>query len=78
MTWKTLFLITNFPKSQVLRNYVFGYCETHVTMALDYASVFNHHESANVKAVKFVENAPGSDLEFQVRMGFACVGIAMF
>ena len=66
-TWKTLFLPKNFPKSQVLRNYVFGHNETHMGLVLDYGSVLNHHESANVKPAA----VPGSNnVHFQVRMGF--------
>ena len=66
---KTLFLPKNFPSSQVLRNYVFGHNETHLGLVLDYGSLFNHHESANVKAG---EEVPGSDnnVHFQVSMGF--------
>ena len=71
-TWKTLFLPANFPKNQALRNYVFGHNETHMALVLDYGSVLNHHESANVKAVHFAEVPPGNDVHFRVCMGFAC------
>ena len=70
--WKTLFLPKNFPKSQILRNYVFGYNETHMALVLDYASNINHHESPNVKAERFLALSPGTDVQFQVRMGFVC------
>ena len=70
--WKTLFLPKNFPPNQVLHNYVFGYNETHTALALDYGSVFNHHESANANAVRFLHLSPGIDLQFRVRTGFVC------
>ena len=72
VSWKTLFLPQNFPENQVLRNYVFGYNETHMALALDYGSILNHHESANAKAVRFFGLPPGNDLQFRVRMGFVC------
>ena len=53
---------------QALRNYVFNYNETHIGLVLDYGSLINHHESANVKAG---EEVPGSNkVNFQVLMGF--------
>ena len=52
-TWKTLFLPANFPKNQVLRNYGFTHNATHIALVLDYGSIANHHESANVEAVHF-------------------------
>ena len=67
--WKTLYLPDNLPKTQALRNYVFGHNETHMGLVLDYGSLFNHHESANVRAVGF---APTTDVHFQVRTGFVC------
>ena len=67
-----MFLPSNFPTSQVLRNYVFGYNDTHTALAVDYASVMNHHDSANVQAVRFVKFPPGNDLQFQVCMDFVC------
>ena len=70
-SWKTLFLPENFLNTrQVLGNYVFAYNETHMSLILDYGSVLNHHESANVEAAK----VPGSkNLHFQVLMGCLCV-----
>ena len=47
----TLFLPENLPKSQPVRNYVFGHNETHMALALDYGSLINHHESANARSV---------------------------
>ena len=78
VSWKTLFLPKNVPDNQVLRNYVFNHNETHNGLVLDYGSVLNHHESANVKAVHLSEIPPGNDVQFQVRLDFVCVGIAMF
>ena len=75
VSWKTLFLPQNFPESQDLPNYVFGYSEMHMGLVLDYGSLFNHHESANAKAR---EDFPGSNnVDFQVRMGFQNILIAM-
>ena len=71
-TWKTLFLPANFPTNQPLRNSVFGHNKTHMALALDYGSVLNHHESANVHAVHFTELPPGNEIQFQVCMGFVC------
>ena len=65
VTWKTLLLPTNFPKSQALRNYVFNHNETHMALVIDYGSIMNHHEKANVEAVKFARSYDG---HFQVRM----------
>ena len=67
VSWKTLFLPKNIPKNQVLCNYAFGYNETHVGLVLDYGSVLNHHESANVQVG---EEYPGGGVHFYVRMGF--------
>ena len=72
VTWKTLFLPKNFPKNQALRNYVFGHNETHMGLVLDYGSILNHHESANVEAVKFRRS---NNVHFQVRVGFVCGNI---
>ena len=74
-SWKTLYLPINIPKSQVLRNYVFSHNETHMGLVLDYGSLFNHHESANVEA----GGVPGSrvNVYFQVHMGFQYMLIAM-
>ena len=66
--WKTLFLPKNFPKTQALRNYVFGHNETHMALALDYGSVLNHHESPNVKAGE--EFAGSGGVDFYVRICF--------
>ena len=41
-----------------------------MTLALDYASILNHHENANVQAGRFPEKL--HDLQFRVRMGFVC------
>ena len=61
---KTVFLTENFPESQVLGNYAFGYNKTHIGLVLDYGSLFNHHKSPNVKAG---ETFPGSNkIHFQV------------
>ena len=70
--WKTLLLPMNFPQNQALRNYVFGHNETHMALALDYGSILNHHESANVQAVQFSEFPQGNEIQFQVCMGFVC------
>jgi len=76
VSWDTLFLPRNFPNSQVLCNYAFGYNETHMGLVLDYGSLLNHHENANVKAgKKFI---PGSsNVHFKVCIGFQMF-IAMF
>ena len=58
---------TNFPKRQALRNYVFGHNETHMALVLDYGSVLNHHENANVEAVQFPQL---HNVNFQVNMFF--------
>ena len=71
-TWKTLFLPENFPKNQALYNYVFGHNKTHMALALDYGSVLNHHESANVQAEHFSELPPMNDIQFRVCMGIVC------
>ena len=68
-TWKTLYLPENFPKGQPLRNYVFGHNTTHMALVLDYGSVFNHHDSPNVQAVRFPQS---NNVLFQVRMVFVC------
>ena len=70
-TWKTLFLPENFPKCHV-RNYVFGHNHTHMAFVLDYGSVLNHHESANVKAVVDIHRPASDNVHFQVRRGFVC------
>merc|ERR1719174_2768806 len=56
VSWKTLFLPNNFPNNQVLYNYVFCHNETHMALVLDYGSVLNHHESANVEEVPVSNN----------------------
>ena len=69
VSWKTLFLPQNFPKDQVFSNYIVGESETHLSLVLDYASLFNHHESANAKAE--AEKVPGlKNIHVQVRVGF--------
>ena len=60
----------NFPKREVLQNYVFGHNETHMALVIDYGSVSNHHESANTQAVAFPRL---NNVLFQVHMGFVCV-----
>ena len=66
----TLFLPMNIPASEAINNYVFGHNETHMVLALDYASITNHHESANAGAIP---NRKGVyDINFQVRRGFQC------
>ena len=73
-SWKILFLPKNFPGSEFVNNYMFGYNETHTLLVLDYGSLLNHHESANVKPV----TDPGSDEDyFQVVYVFN-VRIIMF
>ena len=67
-TWKTLFLPENFPSEHIIRNYVFGHNDTHVALALDYGSLFNHHERANVQAVDFP--LLNDNVYFEVRRGF--------
>ena len=71
VTWKTLFLPENFPKGEDLRNYVFGHNETHMALVLDYGSVLNHHENANVQALD-IHIPRLTNVHFQVRMGFVC------
>ena len=72
--WKTLLLPINFPPYEFVHNYVFGYNKTHIALVLDYGSLLNHHESANVKPV----TDPGSDEDyFQVVYVFN-VRIIMF
>ena len=56
----------------MVRNYVFGHNQTHMALALDYGSVLNHHEDANVQACHFAEFPPGNDVQFQVCLGFVC------
>ena len=46
----TLYVPNNLPKYQVVKNYVFDHNVTHSALILDYGSLLNHHESANVKA----------------------------
>ena len=65
---KTVFLTENFPESQVLGNYVFGYNKTHIGLVLDYGSIFNHHGSPNAKAGQEISGS--NKIRFQVRMGF--------
>ena len=72
-TWNTLFLPENFPSEHIIRNYVFGHNDTHVALALDYGSLFNHHESANVEAGG--EVAGSSNVEFMVRLGFQAFNV---
>ena len=67
--WMTLFLPHNFPKSQFLRNYVFGHNDTHMALVLDYGSILNHHENANVQAAEFAQS---NNIHFRVRVGFVC------
>ena len=71
VSWKTLFLPKSFTTSQVLENYAFGYNETHVGLVLDYGSVLNHHESANVEAV-YQLGSSYPNYHFRVRMGCLC------
>ena len=68
ISWKTLFLPNNFPSGQVLRNYGFGYNETHTGLVLDYGSLLNHHESPNVEVGE--EFPKSNKVHFQVRMSF--------
>ena len=66
----TLYLPNNLPKSQVVHNYVFGHNVTHMGLVIDYGSLLNHHESANVKALTVSRRGP--NLVFLVRRGFHC------
>ena len=76
LSWKTLFLPKNFPKGQVLYNYVFYFNETYMGLVLDYGSVMNHHESANVKTVEELL-AGSNNVEFKVRTVFRCMPVTM-
>ena len=67
-SWMTMFLPLNFPIDQAAWNYVFGLNETHKALALDYASVANHHESANTKVIHLL--GLKHNIEFQVRRDF--------
>ena len=69
--WKTLYLPNNFPKTQALRNYVFGHNETHMGLVLDYGSLLNHHESPNIKPGK--EFKESELVHFKVSIGFQYV-----
>ena len=71
VSWKTLYLPNNFPNGLAVRNYVFNHNETHIGLVLDYGSLLNHHESANVQAGRDVSESNDNVL-FQVRMGFQC------
>ena len=62
----TLHLPLNFLPN--LHDYVFGHNKTHMSLALDYGSLINHHESFNVGAI-----GPGN-VYFRVRFnGFQFV-----
>ena len=63
-SWKTLFLTESIPRKEFLYNYVFSFNSTHMGLVLDYGSLFNHHENANVHA-----GGP-RDVQFQVRVIF--------
>ena len=65
--WMTLPLPKNGPNC---KNYVFTYNETHAALILDYGSVTNHHESANVQAIHFPDVNDNDNIHFQVRRGF--------
>ena len=49
-SWATLLLPLNIPGSQIVHSYTFGHNETYMSLALDYGSLINHHESANARA----------------------------
>ena len=69
---RTLFLPRNIPGNEILYNYIFAYNDTHMGLVLDYGSVLNHHESANVQAVRRPEFQLWNNVNFRVRMGFVC------
>ena len=56
----------NIPKNEALYYYVFDYNKTHMGLVLDYGSIANHHESANLEAGA---KAAGT-LQFKVRWAF--------
>ena len=64
----TLFLPKTFPLDhQATRDYTFGHNNTHMALSLDYGSLMNHHESANVRS----GHQLGSDaMQFQVHRSF--------
>ena len=64
----TLYLPYNLPKSQVVQNYNFDHNQTHSALVIDYGSLLNHHESANVKALTF--SRPDPNVHFLVRRDF--------
>ena len=68
----TLYLPYNVPRSQVVCNYIFHHNTTHSGLVIDYGSLLNHHESANVKS-ESIEEESGPNIHFQVRRGFQCV-----
>ena len=70
VSWKTLFVPKNFLKDQVFSNYILGENETHIRLVLDYDSLFNHHESANAKAVEEEEVLGSNNFHVQVRIRF--------
>ena len=61
----TLYLPYNLPRSQVVCSYAFDHNETHAGLGIDYGSLLNHHESANVKHVSISGSDP--NVVFQVR-----------
>ena len=63
----TIFLPADFPQSLTPSYYLFNHNETHMALPLDYVSIFNHHESPNVKKIK-----TGHNVYFEVRGGFQC------
>ena len=67
--WATLFLPNNIPHTEIVHKYVFGFNNTHMALVTDYGSLFNHHDSANVKHVSI----GGTEAAyFEVSMGFKC------
>ena len=64
--WRALFLPYNYPRTEFVSNYIFGYNKTNSLLVLDYGSLFNHHESVNV-----VPTGTNRGY-FQVRMDFQC------
>ena len=64
----TLFLPKRLPQDLSLWYYVFGYNETHMALPLDYASLFNHHKTANT----YIWLGRNSNMHFRVRGVFQC------
>ena len=48
-TWVTLFLSRSVSKDLIFRHYNFAFNVTHAAVPLNYGSILNHHESANMR-----------------------------